>query len=430
MTAQSDNMNTKFLFKNVKKLPSDALFAIKARLAVDTRSAKVDLGIGAYRDNNGKPWILPSVKRAEEIIKADPEYNHEYLNISGLEVLRKNAARIIFGDSFDLANRVVNIQSLSGTGALHVGAKLMQVLNLNERDIYFSDPTWGNHYQIFQKSGFSNTKTYPYWDAASKKLNLTGFLNTIKSAVTGSIFVLHPCAHNPTGLDPTQEQWKVILEAIKEKQHLVLFDSAYQGFATGSLSKDAYSIRLAITDILKDVPVLVCQSFAKNVGMYGERVGCFHVVLPETGYNAEDKDAIQSQLNAITRSELSTPPAYGAKIVATILSSDELYKAWSDDMITMSSRIYEMRHKLVAKLVELKTPGTWDHITTQVGMFSYTGLTEEQVARMEKEHAVYLASSGRASIAGLNDGNVEHVAYAIDEVVRHLGKDGSLYSAL
>ncbi|XBW37246.1 hypothetical protein QEN19_002829 [Hanseniaspora menglaensis] len=429
MSAQNEHMNTKFIFKNVAKLPSDALFAIKGRLAVDPRTNKVDLGIGAYRDNTGKPWILPSVRKAEQIVQADPNYNHEYLNISGLESLRKNAARIIFGDSFDIANRVVNIQSLSGTGALHVGATLMESLKLNERDVYFSDPTWGNHLQIFAKCGFNSIKSYPYWDAASKKLNLDGFLNTIKEATSGSVFVLHPCAHNPTGLDPTEEQWKVILESIKEKQHVVLFDSAYQGFATGSLAKDAYSIRLAITDILKDVPVMVCQSFAKNVGMYGERVGCFHVVLPESGYNAEEGSAIQSQLEAITRSELSTPPAYGAKIVSAILSSDELYKAWSDDMVTMSSRIYEMRHKLVAKLTELKTPGNWDHITSQVGMFSYTGLSKEQVARMEKEHAVYLASSGRASIAGLNDGNVEHVGYAIDEVVRHFSEK-VIYSSL
>lgn len=430
MSAEGDNMSTKFLFKNVTKLPSDALFAIKARLAVDTRVPKVDLGIGAYRDNNGKPWILPTVRKAEKIIQADPAYNHEYLNISGLEALRKNAARILFGASASIENRVVNIQSLSGTGALHLGARLLENLNLNERDVYFSDPTWGNHYQIFKKCGFNNTKTYPYWDAASKKLDLNGFLNTINSATRGSIFLLHPCAHNPTGLDPTENQWKLILEAIKQKEHLAFFDSAYQGFATGSLSKDAYSIRLAINDILKDLPILVSQSFAKNVGMYGERVGCFHVVLPETSYGSEDREAIQSQLNSITRSELSTPPAYGAKIVTAILSDEALYQDWENDMITMSSRINEMRHKLFNKLVDLKTPGTWDHITTQVGMFSYTGLSEQHVARMEKEHAVYLAPSGRASIAGLNDGNVEHVAHAIDEAVRHFAKDKSLYSSL
>lgn len=418
MSAQEQNMKTKSLFKNATKLPNDALFAIKARLDVDTRPQKVGLGIGAYRDNNGKPWILPSVRKAEKIIQADPEYNHEYSNISGLDSLRKHAARILFGDSFDCAKRVVNVQSLSGTGALHVSAKLLQTLGLNNRDVYFSDPTWNNHYQIFGKCDFKASKTYPYWNPANKQLDLQGFLSTIASAEEGSLFVLHPCAHNPTGLDPTEEQWTQILNAIKEKNHLVLFDSAYQGFATGSLAKDAYSIRLAINDILKDYPILVCQSFAKNVGMYGERVGCVHLVLPETGYTDEDKAALQTQFNAVIRSECSTTPAYGAKIVATILSDEDLYKQWSDDMVTMSSRIIEMRHKLVAKLKELNTPGNWDHIATQVGMFSYTGLTVEQVERMEKEHAVYLAPSGRASIAGLNDANVEHVAKSIDEVVR------------
>lgn len=205
---------------------------------------------------------------------------------------------------------------------------------------------------------------------------------------------------------------------MEAKKHLIIFDSAYQGFASGDLEKDAYPIRKAINDsVVKSTPIIICQSFAKNVGMYGERVGAIHVVLP-TKDDAFGR-AIKSQLNLIIRCEISNPPAYGSKIVSTILNDKELYSQWRKDLVTMSSRIIKMRNALRAKLEKLGTPGTWNHITDQTGMFSFTGLTPEQVERLEKKHGVYLVSSGRASVAGLNDGNVDKVANAIDEVVRN-----------
>ncbi|QLL30533.1 hypothetical protein HG536_0A03510 [Torulaspora globosa] len=411
------------LFNNIEQLPPDALFGIRQRLAQDSRAVKVDLGIGAYRDDNGKPWVLPSVRSAEQLIQQDPNYNHEYLGINGLPELAAGAARIIFGENSNALNegRVVSVQSLSGTGALHLAAKFLSTF-LAGRPLYISEPTWANHKSIFQSQGIK-TVPYPYWQASTKSLDLDGFLESIKDAPSGSVVLLHACAHNPTGLDPAEKQWPAILEAIASKNHIALFDSAYQGFASGSLDRDAFAIRLGVEKLAKVSPVFVCQSFAKNVGMYGERVGCFHVVIPQQDDSTVDiskvNKAIASQLSKITRSEVSNPPAYGAKIVSKILNTPELTEQWHKDMITMSSRITKMRHELREKLVQLNTPGNWDHIVDQCGMFSYTGLTPEMVKRLEAQHAVYMDASGRASIPGLNQGNVEHVAKAIDEVVRH-----------
>ncbi|CCK68271.1 aspartate transaminase AAT2 KNAG_0A06090 [Huiozyma naganishii CBS 8797] len=406
------------IFNGVDTLPPDALFDIKKRYTQDTRAHKVDLGIGAYRDNNGQPWVLPSVRRAEEKVHADKGYNHEYLPITGLPALTGGAARVIFGPEY-AEDRTVSVQSISGTGALHIAAKFLAKF-LPERTIYVSDPTWANHKAIFQLQGL-NVASYPYWDAASKSLLLDGFLDSIDLAEEGSVFLLHACAHNPTGLDPTPEQWDAVLERLAARNHLALFDSAYQGFATGDLDRDALAVRRGVRRMASVSPVIVCQSFAKNVGMYGERVGCFHIVLPDQSseVNSRVHGAVSSQLAKLIRSEVSNPPAYGAKIVGAILADKSLTAAWHADMVTMSSRIHAMRAALREKLVALGTPGTWDHIVEQCGMFSFTGLSPEMVRRLETQHAVYLVSSGRASIAGLNEGNVDHVARAIDEVVRH-----------
>ncbi|SGZ48691.1 CIC11C00000002995 [Sungouiella intermedia] len=407
-------------FTEVQELPPDPLFGLKARYVADSRDDKVDLGIGAYRDNSGKPWILPAVRKAERKLIDSEGYNHEYLSISGYEPFLAESAKVILGkDSPAIKNNlVVSQQSLSGTGALHLAGAFLKTFFAGNHTVYLSKPTWANHNQIFSSLGLK-VETYPYWDAENKKLDIDGYVKTIESAPEGSIFLLHACAHNPTGLDPTPQEWNTILKAIAKKGHLPLFDSAYQGFASGNLDKDAAPIRDAISSGILSLR----SSF--NVGMYGERVGALHVVLPVSepaDVREPLKRAIKSQLNKLTRSEISNPPAYGAKVVATILTDDELRNQWEEDLVTMSSRIIKMRNELKGRLEKLGTPGTWDHITNQTGMFSFTGLTPEMVARLEKVHGVYLVSSGRASVAGLNDGNVEKVANAFDEVIRHCSK--------
>lgn len=409
-------------FPNIKELPPDPLFGLKARFTADSKSDKVDLGIGAYRDNNGKPWILPAVKQAEVKLINDPNYNHEYLPIEGYANFVNNAAKIILGkDSVAITNdKLISQQSLSGTGALHLAGKfLKEFYHKTDAKIYLSKPTWANHNQIFQTLGYE-VDSYPYWNNDTKSLDLEGFLKAIETAPKGSIFLLHACAHNPTGLDPSKEQWTQILDKLVENDHLPLFDSAYQGFASGDLELDSYSIRTAVNSQKFKAPIVICQSFAKNCGMYGERVGAVHVIPSESDLNLNK--AISSQLKKIIRSEISNPPAYGSKIVATILSDETLYNQWKQDLVTMSSRIKEMRYKLRDLLVSLQTPGNWDHIVNQTGMFSFTGLNPDMVKRLEEKHGVYLVSSGRASVAGLNEGNIEKVAKAIDEVVRFHAK--------
>ncbi len=277
-----------------------------------------------------------------------------------------------------------------------------------------SNPTWANHNQVFGNVNIP-TKQYPYFSRETCSLDFDGMINTIKSAPAGSIVLLHACAHNPTGVDPTQEQWKQIASVMKEHHLFPFFDTAYQGFASGSLAKDGWAINYFVE---QGFELLVAQSYAKNFGLYGERAGCFHFVTSPAS-NAQDTVArVGSQLAILQRSEISNPPAYGARIASLVLNDPKLFAQWEEDLRTMSGRIIEMRKALRGKLEELKTPGTWHHITDQIGMFSFTGLDERQVGELREKYHVYMTKNGRISMAGLNTGNVEYFADAVDAVVR------------
>jgi len=240
-------------------------------------------------------------------------------------------------------------------------------------------------------------------------------LSSIKSAPEGAIILLHACAHNPTGVDPTQDQWKEIAKVMKQRHQLPFFDTAYQGFASGSLSKDGWAIRYFV---YQGFELIIAQSYAKNFGLYGERAGCFHFVTSPSP-NAQDVvSRVASQLAILQRREISNPPAYGARIASLVLNDPTLFKQWEEDLVTMSSRIMDMRKALRGKLEELGTPGTWHHITDQIGMFSFTGLKEDQVKQLQEKYHVYMTKNGRISMAGLNTGNVEYFAKAVDAVVR------------
>ncbi|KAL1638956.1 Aspartate aminotransferase, cytoplasmic [Diplodia intermedia] len=402
----------------VPKAPEDPLFGLMAAYRADTDPKKVDLGIGAYRDNTAKPWVLPVVKKADEILRNDPELNHEYLPIAGLPQFTSASQKLILGaDSPAIAEkRVTSLQTISGTGAVHLGALFLARFYNKKADktVYFSNPTWANHNQIFTNVAFP-VKTYPYFSTKTRGLDFDGMLSTIKGAPEGSIILLHACAHNPTGVDPTQEQWKAIAEVIREKNHFPFFDCAYQGFASGDLAKDGWAIRYFVE---QGFELVIAQSYAKNFGLYGERAGCFHFVTAP-GSNASDVvDRVDSQLKILQRSEISNPPIYGAKIASTVLNDPALFEEWKDNLRTMSGRIIDMRKALRSKLEELGTPGTWNHITDQIGMFSFTGLTEKQVLKIRADAHVYMTKNGRISMAGLNTNNVDYVATAIDKVVR------------
>lgn len=253
---------------------------------------------------------------------------------------------------------------------------------------------------------------YPYWDPATKGLDLKGMLGTMQSAPNGSIFLIHPCAHNPTGVDPTNDQWRQIADVMEAKGHFPFFDCAYQGFASGSLDRDAYSVRYFVE---RGFEMFIAQSFSKNFGLYSERAGNLTIV----ARSVEVKNRIESQIAKAQRAVISNPPAYGSRIVSVVLNNETLYGEWEQNLSTMANRIIGMRKVLYEELVKLGTPGTWNHIVDQIGMFSFTGLTTPQVKVLKERYHVYLTDNGRISMAGLNSKNVKYFAQAVDFVVRN-----------
>lgn len=270
-----------------------------------------------------------------------------------------------------------------------------------------------NHNQIFSNVNLKIQK-YPYFSKKTKGLDFDGMLSTLKSAPEGSIILLHACAHNPTGVDPTQEQWKQIAEVMQQRHLFPFFDTAYQGFASGSLEQDGWAINYFVE---QGFELLIAQSYAKNFGLYGERAGCFHFVTSPGSHATETVTRVGSQLAILQRSEISNPPAYGARIASLVLNDDKLFAQWEEDLRTMSGRIKEMRKALRSKLEELKTPGTWNHITDQIGMFSFTGLAPDHVTKLREEYHIYMTQNGRISMAGLNMKNIDYFAKSVNAVV-------------
>ncbi|KAJ2538006.1 Aspartate aminotransferase, cytoplasmic, partial [Coemansia sp. RSA 1933] len=379
-------------FGSVPQAPADSILNLSVMSKADTSSSKVDLGVGAYRDDNGKPWILPVVRKASKQLAADPAFNHEYLPVGGLPALTGGAQTLIFGDDSVAIQekRVYTIQTISGTGANMVGAVfLKQFKKPEDAAVYISKPTWGNHRSIFQTAGHE-VREYRYCNYETLGLDIDGMLADLRAAPKGQIIVLHACAHNPTGIDPTPEQWKLIADAMAEREHFPFFDCAYQGFATGDVDRDAFALRLFVS---RGFELLVAESFAKNMGLYGERTGCLHAVTR----SASLVPMVSSQLNRLSRATVSTASAYGAKIAGTVLQDPELHSEWMANMAQMSSRIKTMRDALRDRLVALGTPGSWDHVSDQIGMFSFTGLGKTQVAVLREKHHMYLTEDGRIS---------------------------------
>lgn len=418
-------------FEGVPQLPPDGIFFL-ANKAKQAKGKKANLIIGAYRDERGLPYPLPVVHEAEARVVA-AKLDHEYLPILGYAPFVEAAMRMLYGPVYD-AEKMLGMQTLSGTGALTVGATyLYETIRLQQKEkkaedggrgggaaaagapplpsVYVSNPTWPNHHNIFHTAGFSQVKTYRYYDAKAICFDLKGMTEDVLAAPDGSIFVLHQCAHNPTGVDPTHEQWGTLADTFAKKKHIIFFDSAYQGYASGNLDYDAFSTRLFAQ---RGFNFLCSQSFAKNLGLYGERVGVLSAVL---GSSAE-KDAVRSQCVKIIRTQYSGPPTYGARVVHTILSDPKLRAQWQQELQHMSSRIKKMR-SLVRHHLEktYKTPGTWDHITKQIGMFSFLGLSKAECAYCQ-EHNVFITLTGRANMAGLTEETAQMLAKEIDGAVR------------
>ncbi|KAL7420919.1 aspartate transaminase aat1 [Cryptotrichosporon argae] len=383
---------------------------VTEKFKADTSPKKINLGVGAYRDENGKPYVLPSVQAAEDALYKE-KADKEYLPITGLSSFTKLAAELAYGpDSAPIKeDRLAITQTLSGTGALRVGMAFLGRFYPN-KTIYLPSPTWGNHIPC-AKDSLLEVKHYKYFDKDTVGLDFAGMKADIEAAPEGSIILLHACAHNPTGIDPTEAQWKELSEIVKRKKHFPFFDMAYQGFASGDINKDAFAVRYFVE---QGHQILLCQSFAKNIGLYGERVGAVSFVTADK----EEKARVDSQLKIIIRPMYSNPPVHGARLVSKILGSPELKEQWLVEVKGMADRIITMREKLYNKLVELNTPGEWGHIKSQIGMFSFTGLKPEQVDKLAEKASIYLTRDGRISMAGLNSSNVEYFAESVSKAVK------------
>ncbi|KAK7745135.1 DNA replication factor C complex subunit Rfc1 [Diatrype stigma] len=344
------------IFDSVEFSPYDDAFKVLAAFASDPHPDKVSLGAGVYRDDNAQPWTLSSVKKAIPLL---PD-NHDYLPFGGFPPYLEVSRELLFGDLIrELGDRLCTIQTVSGTGACHVGAVFL-VNTIKPRTAWISDPSWVNHSVIWECAGPTvHRKFYPYYDSGSRSLDFSGMIGKLENeAEKGDVVILQACAHNPTGLDPSKSQWSQIADVCEAKGLLDNYDS--QGFASGDPDEDAWAVRHFASR--SSLEIGFAQSFSKNFGLYGERVGAFHLLTR----NSSLKPAIQSQLVRIMRSEVSSSPSFGCRIVATVLSDDRLREQWQGDLKTMSARIRSMREALYAELQRLGTPGDWGHIVSQV----------------------------------------------------------------
>jgi len=389
--------------------PPDAILGIAQAFKACDDPRKVNVCVGAYRDANGKPWILPSVREAEKRMINEASETKEYLPIEGDTEFIQKALEFAYGS--DTKKSLAGVQTLSGTGACRVGGAFLSNFISDKTSIYIPVPTWGNHWKIMSEAGL-NTKPYRYYSRETNGLDYDGMIADLREAPDGSIILLHACAHNPTGCDPSNEQWNEICSLLKEKKHTAFFDSAYQGFASGDSERDAYALRLFVENASDDIPVMLAQSFAKNFGLYGERCGTFSVVCS----SEEQREKIMSQLRLIIRPMYSNPPKHGSSIVKTVLSDEKLTEQYYEECKSMANRIAEMRSKLVQTLKDAGSRHDWSHVQNQIGMFAYTGMNEEMCRELTDKYAIFLTLDGRISVAGLNSGNVEYVAKAIHDI--------------
>ncbi|GAB4859645.1 L-asparaginase 1 [Ancistrocladus abbreviatus] len=335
----------------------------------------------------------------------------EYLPMGGSINMIQETLKLAYGENSDYIKdkRIAAVQALSGTGACRLFADFQKRFQPDSQ-IYIPVPTWANHHNIWRDAQVPQN-TFHYYCPETRGLDFAAMLDDIKNAPNGSFFLLHACAHNPTGVDPTEEQWKEISNIIKVKGHFPLFDMAYQGFASGDPERDAKAIRIFLEDGLS---IGIAQSFAKNMGLYGQRVGCLSILCEDE----KQAVAIKSQLQQLARPMYSNPPVHGALIVSTVLSDPNLKNLWLKEVKVMADRIIGMRTALRENLEELGSSLSWEHITKQIGMFCYSGLTPEQVDRLTKEFHIYMTRNGRISMAGVTTKNVVYLANAIHEVTK------------
>ncbi|XP_078256767.1 aspartate aminotransferase, mitochondrial isoform X1 [Rhinoraja longicauda] len=397
------------VWSHVEMGPPDPILGVTEAFKRDNNPKKMNLGVGAYRDNNGKPFVLSSVRKAESQI-ATKKMDKEYLPIGGLADFNKACAELALGNNSEVirSGRYITVQTISGTGSLRVGANFLQRFYKNSREVYLPKPSWGNHTPIFRDAGFE-VKSYRYYDPKTCGFDFAGAMEDISKLPEQAIILFHACAHNPTGVDPKPEEWKEIAAVVKQRNLFPFFDMAYQGFASGDADRDAWAMRYFVD---QGQNLVLSQSFAKNMGLYGERVGGFTVICSD----ADEAKRVESQLKILIRPLYSNPPLNGARIAATLMNTPDLRKEWLEEVKEMANRIISMREQLVSNLKKEGSIHNWQHITEQIGMFCFTGLKPEQVERLTKEFSIYMTKDGRISVAGVTSSNVGYLAHGIHKV--------------
>ena len=397
------------LLAGVPMAPGDPILGVTEAYVADSNPNKVNLGVGVYYDDNGRIPLLECVKRVEaERLKAAPPRG--YLPIDGLAAYDRGVQELVFGkDSQLLAEkRAVTLQAIGGTGGLKIGADFLRQITPSS-EVWISEPSWENHRQLFEAAGFT-VRAYPYYEPRTRGLDFGGMMKALNGLRPGAIVVLHACCHNPTGVDLQPDQWTDVLQAVRSRGLIPFLDLAYQGFGDG-VDADALAARVFAAD---GTPVFLSSSFSKSFSLYGERVGAFTLVTQSD----EEAKRVLSQLKRVVRTNYSNPPTHGSQIVATVLGNPELRKLWDAELGGMRDRIKAMRKQLAAQ-VSARVPGAdWSFVEKQRGLFTYTGLTKEQVHRLRNEFSIYSIDTGRICVAALNSKNIGYVADAIAKVLK------------
>lgn len=406
-------------WNDVPLAPPDKILGISEAFVKDLNPKKINLGVGAYRDGKGKPIVFPSVKKAETVL-LENETNKEYTGITGSKTYQDAVRQFIFNNSNKDANgaqlikegRIVTAQTISGTGSLRVIADFLNRF-YSSKNIFVPKPTWANHVAVFTDAGLK-ADFYAYYDVKNNGLDFANLKKSVAAAPEESVILLHACCHNPTGMDLTAEEWEEVLEIIQQRKLFPLVDMAYQGFASGNTYEDIGLIRRLNELVVEGkIPTYaLCQSFAKNMGLYGERTGSISIITE----SAEHSKAIESQLKKLIRPIYSNPPIHGSRIVETIFANENLFQEWLSDLDQVVGRLNVIRDKLYQKLD--KSNYNWDHLLKQRGMFIYTGLSAEQVIELREKYSVYATEDGRFSISGVNEDNVDYLADAINQVIK------------
>jgi aromatic-amino-acid transaminase len=396
------------LFSAVEMAPRDPILGLNEAFNADTRTTKVNLGVGVYYNEEGRIPLLRAVAEAEKA-RIEAHAPRGYLPIEGIAAYDSAVQKLLLGADSELiaAGRVITTQAVGGTGALKTGADFLKRL-LPNTVVAISDPSWENHRALFESAGFP-VQNYRYYDAASHGINRAGMLEDLKNLPARSVVVLHACCHNPTGVDLSLDDWKAVLEVLREREHVPFLDIAYQGFGDG-IEQDAFAVRLFAAS---GIPFFVSSSFSKSFSLYGERVGALSIV---TG-SQEEAGRVLSQAKRVIRTNYSNPPTHGATVVASVLNSPELRALWEEELAGMRERIRGMRMAMVEQLAALNCKRDFGFVAQQRGMFSYSGLTAEQVERLKTEFGIYAVSTGRICVAALNQRNLPAVTQAIAQVL-------------